>query len=298
MPEEIRIFRSAESKAHYYAAYDTALKRWPVPYDEFYVPTRFGDTHVIASGMEGAPPLVLFQPTGAGAIIWYRNIGLLSQYFRTYAVDTIGEVNKSIPARPIKGQPDFMDWIVDLLNRLNIAKTNIVGNSFGGYLTLSAALYLPERVKKAVLISPAASFVTMWPSFWHLFIPAHIIAPRIGSKQMVMRAYAWMWQGFPIDDCIMQLRNITALNGLPHHGPPTVFSDDELRRIRTPVLLLIGDHEVVYRPDRVLQRATRLVPNLTAEIIPNANHNAEYTNAPVVNEKIQKFLAEESQGKN
>jgi hypothetical protein len=32
------------------------------------------------------------------------------------------------------------------------------------------------------------------------------------------------------------------------------------------------------------------VPGLKAEIIPNANHIAEYTNAQVVNEKIQEFF--------
>ena len=107
---------------------------------------------------------------------------------------------------------------------------------------------------------------------------------------MILRAYAWIWQGFPIDDRIQQLRNITALNGLPKHGPPTVFTDTELQKIQNPILLLIGDHEVVYRPDVVFRRATRLIPNLKAEIIPNANHNAQYTNAEVVNEKILTFL--------
>lgn len=291
MPEKIPVFRSPEIEAEYNAVYEAALKLWPVPYDEFYVTTRFGDTHVIASGSKDAAPLVLFQPTGAGAAIWYRNAGPLSQRFRIYAVDTIGEVNKSILTRPIKGNRDFIDWILDLFSGLQIERTDIVGNSFGGFLTLSAALYLPERVRKAVLISPAASFVQMWPSFWHLFVPAHVIAPRIGSEQMVLKAYAWMWQGFPIDECIMQLRNITAINGLPRHGPPSVFSDEELCKIQAPILLLIGDHEMIYNPQRVIHRATRLMPGLKAEIVPNANHNAQYTAAGFVNEKILEHLA-------
>lgn len=292
MSENIPVFRSPEIEAEYHATYETALKLWPVPYDEFYVSTRFGDTHVIASGSEDAPPLVLFQPTGAGATIWYRNVRALSQLYRIYAIDTISEVNKSILTHPIKSNRDFIDWIIDLFAGLRIERTDIVGNSFGGFLTLYTALNLPERIRKAVLISPAASFVTMWPSFWHLFIPAHIIAPRIGSKSMILGAYAWMWQGFPIDDCIMQLRNITAFNGLPRHGAPTVFSDKELRSIQTPMKLLIGDHEVVYKPEDVIRRATRLVPNLKAEIVTNANHNAEYTAADVVNLKILDFFAD------
>jgi pimeloyl-ACP methyl ester carboxylesterase len=291
MSAKIPVFRSPEIEAEYNATYEAALKLWPVPYDEFYIPTCFGDTHVIASGPKDAAPLVLFQPTGAGAAIWYRNAGPLSQHFRIYAVDTIGEVNKSILTRPIKENRDFIDWILDLFSGLEIERTDIVGNSFGGFLSLSAALYLPERVNKAVLISPAASFVQMWPSFWHLFIPAHIIGPRIGSKSMILRSYAWIWQGFPIDDCIMQLRNITAINGLPRHGPPSVFTDAELRKIQTPILLLIGDHEMIYKPETVIRRATRLIPTLKADIVPNANHNAQYTAPEFVNAKIMEYLA-------
>jgi pimeloyl-ACP methyl ester carboxylesterase len=289
MPDKIPVFKSPEIEVQYNKAYAAALKLWPVPYDEFYIPTRFGDTHVIASGSKDAP-LVLFQPAGAGAAIWYRNAAALSQRYRIYAIDTISEVNKSILTRPIKRLKDFMDWVTDLFDGLQIERTDIVGNSFGGFLTLSTALYHPERVRKAVLISPAASFVVMWSSFWHLFIPAHIIAPRIGSKSMIFRSYAWVWQAFPTDDCILQLRNLTAINGLPRHGPPTVFTDEELRQIQTPMLLLIGDHEVNYKPDRVIRRATSLMPHLKAEIVPNANHNAEYTNAQAVNDKILEFF--------
>ena len=67
--------------------------------------------------------------------------------------------------------------------------------------------------------------------------------------------------------------------------------DEELRKIHTPALLLIGDHEVIYNSQRVIQRATRLVAGLKAGIVPNANHNAEYTAPDFVNTKILDFLA-------
>jgi pimeloyl-ACP methyl ester carboxylesterase len=291
MAEKISVFRSPEYEAKYFAAYDAALKHWPVPYDEFYISTRHGDTHLIASGRKEARPLVLLQPAGAGAIIWYRNVESLSKQYRTYAIDTIGEANKSVLTQPIKSNNDFTDWIVELFDQLHIQSADVVGNSFGGYIAMNTAISHPEIFRKMVLISPAASFVTMWPSFWHLFIPAHVIAPRIGSKQLVINAYRWIWQGLPQDQSILELRMITALNGLPCHGPPSVFTDQELRLIHLPVLLLIGDHEAVYNPDKVIRRATRLVTGLKAQIVPNANHNAEYTAPQSVNQLILDFFA-------
>jgi len=48
-------FRTPEGEARYLAAYDAALKRWPVPSDEIDIPTRFGTTHVVVSGPNDAP---------------------------------------------------------------------------------------------------------------------------------------------------------------------------------------------------------------------------------------------------
>lgn len=290
MPEKIPVFRSPEIEALYNEAYEAALRQWPVPYDELYIPTQFGNTHVIASGPKSAAPLVLLHPAGCGATIWYWNVGPLSQHYRTYAVDTISEANKSVLTHPVKSNQDFVDWVVDLFNGLQIESADMVGNSFGGFLTLNTALYFPKRVKKLVLISPAATFVQMWSSFWHVFIPSYVIGPMIKSESLILQGYEWMWQGFPKDECIARLRDITALSGLPRLGPPTVFSDGELRKILTPILLLIGDHEVIYDPQRVIRRATHLVTGLKAEIVPNANHNAQYTAPDVVNKKILDFL--------
>jgi pimeloyl-ACP methyl ester carboxylesterase len=72
-----------------------------VPYEEFFISTRLGDTHVIASGQKDATPLALLHLAGGGGVTWARNVGPLSQRYRTYAIDTISETNKSILTHPI-----------------------------------------------------------------------------------------------------------------------------------------------------------------------------------------------------
>jgi pimeloyl-ACP methyl ester carboxylesterase len=292
MNTKISAFRSPEGEAEYLAAYDAVLKQWPVPFEELYVHTRFGETHVIVSGPQDAAPMVLLHPSGGGATAWVRNVGALSAHYRTYAVDTISESNKSILTRPIslRQRQDFADWMRDLLDGLHIERTDIVGNSFGGFLTLNTAYYLPERINKVVLISPAATFVEMWAWTWH-FIPVNLVAYALGGGRLLEKPYDWIWQGFPVDECTAQLRHLCAVAGRPRHWSPTVFTDQELRQIRNPVLLLIGDHEVIYRPEAAIRRATRLVPGLKAEIVPNANHVAEYTAPDPINTKILEFLA-------
>jgi pimeloyl-ACP methyl ester carboxylesterase len=71
---------------------------------------------------------------------------------------------------------------------------------------------------------------------------------------------------------------------------PTVFSDEELRGLKVPVLLLIGDSEVIYNPAKALGRAKRLIPNLEGELVPNSNHNMCGAHYQIVDERVLDFL--------
>jgi pimeloyl-ACP methyl ester carboxylesterase len=295
MSKDLSVFRSSEGEAQYIEAYEAVLKEWPVPYEELFIPTRFGMTHVIASGPKEASPLVLLHPAGGGGVVWVRNVGLLSHSYRTYAIDTISETNKSILTRPITmrhQRQEFSDWMAGLLDGLKVGQAHFAGNSFGGFLALNTALFLPDRVWKVVLISPAATFVPIPAWAWH-FMPANAIGPLIGSKRMLLDAYDWIWQDFPKEGSLVHLREVTAVTGRPRHWSPVVFSDDELRKIQAPVLLLIGDHEVIYRPEAAIRRAARLLPKLKAQVVPNANHIAEYTASDFVNAAILDFLVDQ-----
>ncbi|MCB0188564.1 MAG: hypothetical protein KDE31_30045, partial [Caldilineaceae bacterium] len=57
------IYRTPEGGAEILAFYEQLLTQWPVPHTRLTVPTRHGNTFVIASGAESAPPLVLIHGT-------------------------------------------------------------------------------------------------------------------------------------------------------------------------------------------------------------------------------------------
>jgi len=52
-----------------------------------------------------------------------------------------------------------------------------------------------------------------------------------------------------------------------------VFSDDELRVISVPTLLLIGDQEVISDAGTALARAHRLIPHCEGELVPHCRHD-------------------------
>jgi pimeloyl-ACP methyl ester carboxylesterase len=281
-------FKTTDGQARISDAYQAVLDQWPVPLEEIAVETRFGTTHVVASGPIEAPPLVLVHAFFATAMVWKPNIAALSRDYRVYAVDCIGEPNLSIPIRPIASRLEYAQWWTEVMDFLEIDRADVVGNSNGGFQTLNQALHTPGRIRKAVLISPAATFVQMWPFYINFFVPV-----LLGSRPMIDRAIDWCNQGLPMDRAWERLFRTCLLDSSSQNRIfPAIFSDDELRQIQTPTLLLVGDHEVIYRPQDAIERATRLVPGVCAEIVPSANHIAGISQPVWINERILRFLRE------
>jgi pimeloyl-ACP methyl ester carboxylesterase len=71
---------------------------------------------------------------------------------------------------------------------------------------------------------------------------------------------------------------------------PPVYTDDDLRQVRVPTLLLLGDHEVVYDHRAALKRATRLIPSVKAAVIPGAGHALSFDAPELVGGHILEFL--------
>jgi hypothetical protein len=75
---ELPVFVTAENRSKLMKIYDEGLRRWPVRFETSFVATRYGKTHVIASGDPASPPLVLIPPMGVGGFVWSSIIRVLS----------------------------------------------------------------------------------------------------------------------------------------------------------------------------------------------------------------------------
>lgn len=286
---KVSVFKSAEGADSFLKSYNTVLARWPVPYEELNIPTRFGSTHIITSGASDLKPLFLLHGMMGTGTAWLPNAADFSKHYRIYAIDLIGEPNKSEPVRPVKNRREFTEWLVEIFDRLGIDRANIVGNSFGGFLALNQASHTPDRIEKLVLISPAATFAQIWSFYFHIF-PA-----LFGSEKSMYNFAEWLQQGLPHDKDCGELARVASKHGrCINRVFPIVFKKKELQKVYHPTLLLIGDREVTYNPQEIIRRAEQLISNLQGEIVPNANHMAAMSNPEYVNKRIIQFLDSES----
>jgi pimeloyl-ACP methyl ester carboxylesterase len=288
-------FKTAEGEAAYLAAYRAAMASWPVPYEEMDLPGRFGTTHVVGCGPKDAPPLVLLHGYMATLAMWTPNVADLSRDRRVYAVDVMGQPGGSRPGDPIRSAGDYVAWLAETLDGLRLGTADLVGMSYGGWIALAFALAAPERVRKLVLLSPAAGFLPVVRQFslrgmLMLFFPTRA---TVGS---FMR-----WLGFDDASDNAQTRRVLDLMrlGLKHFRLPpetlrvgvSVVADDELRAMRVPVLLLMGEREVIYDPAAALARARRLIPDLQGELVPGSSHDMCSSRHDIVDARVIEFLA-------
>jgi pimeloyl-ACP methyl ester carboxylesterase len=280
------IFKTPENEAEYMEAYEAVLALWPVPYESFYVPTRFGKTHVIASGPKEAQPLVLLHATSASSTMWFPNIADLSRNYRAYALDTIGEPGKSVVSNPPQNRSDYSFWLTDVFNELNVAQADVVGASYGGWVTMNLALYAPERVKKIALLSPPAAFVPFNKMFMLRLVPSMLFPIRFFIKNSIRPLFV----NRPNDIYFEQLA--LAAKCKFQEVFPTEFTDDELRHLKIPALLLVGEKEVILSGRKAIDRAKLLMPDIHTEMIPEAGHILSMDQPEMVNEHILRFMKE------
>jgi pimeloyl-ACP methyl ester carboxylesterase len=289
---EYHPFVSREAKEQYLKMYDAKAKRWPVPSETRMVDTPYGQTFVRISGPADAPPLVLLSGLGGNSLFWLPQIKALSACYRTYAVDNVYDCGRSIPAMAMESPDDYVGWLDELFHALDLDNINLVGKSYGGWLAGQYAICRPGRLRRIVMMAPAATVLPLPESFLERMVKS-IQSPR----EMLL----WMYEDFArkdetcrktvealIDESILSLRSFSFRPALA----PTVMEDYELEQLKAPVLFMVGENEKIYSAGEAVARLKKVAPHIRAEIIPGAGHDLNLVQAEMVNGIVLDFLEE------
>lgn len=289
MPTLPSLFRKLEGQVAYESAYQAALAQWPAPFETQVTETRFGRTFAILSGASDAPPLVLLHGFSASSMMWLPNAIELCRHFRLIALDTLGDVGQSWPVSPPTSEAEAAEWLELTLNQLEVEQACLAGHSYGGYLAVNLARHRPQRVRKLVLLAPGATLLPISNAFW-LRVYAIMVFPSRWSAQIMLR---WIFSTgyYRAEHPALDVLRLALQYGRPQvQLMPRVWEDAELGRLRTPTLLLIGEHERIYNPLRAVQRARLWMPDVQADLLPNASHALTAEQAGPVNHKMINFL--------
>jgi 2-hydroxymuconate-semialdehyde hydrolase len=247
-------------------------------------------------------PVVMLHGSGAGVTGWANwrgQIPALSPKFRVIAPDLIGF---GYTERPEGFSYRFMDSWVDqvlaLLDALRIDKAHLVGNSFGGSLSLALAVRSPERVGRIVLMGSGGVQQKVTPELDQLWG----YTPSAANMKKIMSIMAHN-QNLVTDDIAEMRYRATLRPGVQEtfeklFPPPRqrwldaqVVPDEKLRQIKHPALIVHG------REDRVVPlpgslKLMELLPNSQLHVFGQCGHWTMIEHRDRFNRLVLDFLGE------
>jgi pimeloyl-ACP methyl ester carboxylesterase len=282
------IFKSAEAEAEFLAAYDAAMTLWPVPYEQRDLPTPFGSTHVIVSGPADGPPLVLLHCALMTSAIWSPIIGDLAREHRCYAVDVMGDVNRTVPTDPPTTEQEAAAWLSTVFDGLGLARAAVVAWSFGGGTATNFAMRHPDRVERLALLAPFKPFAKQGAGFLFGFLP-FVFRSRGMAKRFERRmCFAGDFGHREHSELLYQRYRCGRF--MLKVVPPRTFTDLEFRLLTMPTLLLVGEQEYLYDGPASVERANRVLPDGRGEVLANCNHAIVSDQTEIVTERLLEFL--------
>ncbi|HEX9220478.1 MAG TPA: alpha/beta hydrolase [Gemmatimonadaceae bacterium] len=259
---------------------------------------RVGGRHAFVNGLNmyylvqgtGGIPLVLLH--GAFSNIqtdFGKMLPTLSRNRQVIAIEQQGHGHTPDIDRPLTYE-QMADDVAELLRQLRITKADFFGYSMGGAIGTYVAIRHPELVRKLVFAGGASYNVAgFYPELME------------GEKKMKPEDFA----GTP------WLKAYTRIAPHPGDWPKLVtkikdldvnwrgLSDDQLRSIKVPTLLIVGDADVV-RPEHVVQMFRLLgggvpgdlvgLPRSQLAVLPGTTHVTLITKTDWLLSMVRPFL--------
>lgn len=288
--EVTSLYKTPEIKARFYELYDQKMTEWPVPYEDRFLDTQYGTVHVIISGPEDAPPMLLLHASGVSSWSWKYNVGELSQHYHTYAIDLISDVGKSDYAdlnHIMQTGEDEANHYAEITDLLGLSKAYVVGASDGGFIASQYALYFPERVEKMVLLGPmgyAGANKAVTRIMFTQFFPL---------KPIQESTFRWAFSDSDqLQADYSEWFRLTMTGYAPKRVAPWPLTAEERQRIPVPVLFVFGTRDNLVGDPAAAKALVQDMPNAQVAII-DAGHLMGGEQPAWVNELILDFFSEE-----
>jgi pimeloyl-ACP methyl ester carboxylesterase len=263
---ELGSWVSDAAREKFLAAYERAFALWPQPCEELDIETATATTRVHAYRPHpGGDPVVLLSAFNAAG--WYPHAAALAGDGPVYGIDLPGDPNPSVPRALMTPPASCAAWLDELLAQLSDRPAHLVGFSYGGWIAMNQAIRVPGRVASITLLDPAGLTKLDARFWWWLSISGLATLTPMPLRRHLAR---WLDSPAMLQPDLMTL--MWAGTRGYHAEPkfPDILTDDELRAITVPVLLVAGARSALLTPTEARARGS-LMPHAQVAIVPGSH---------------------------
>ena len=274
---------SDAAREKFMTAYERAFALWPQPCEELDIETATATTRVHAyrphPGGEAAVLLSAFNAVGL-----YPHVAALAEGGPVYGIDMPGDPNPSV-ARALMTPPEnCAAWLDELLGKLSDRPVHLVGFSYGGWIAMNQAIRAPGRVASITLLDPAGLTKLDARFWWWLSISGLATLTPMPLRRRLAR---WLDSPGMLEPALITL--MWAGTRGYHAEPkfPGILTDDELRAIGVPALLVTGARSALLTPAEARARGS-VMPHAEVAVVPGSHGG--FTRIDEVNNRIATFI--------
>ncbi|KJV00530.1 alpha/beta fold hydrolase [Rhodococcoides fascians] len=257
--------------AGFFTAYDRVLRKWPVPAQAIDVNTVHGSTRINACGPVDGPALVLLPGAGATSTVWFANINALSQHYRVYAVDLMGDVGRSVPSeQSVDSVDELLNWVTAVLDELGLRAVALCGHSYGAMIALAYALRNESRVDALTLLDPNACFGSMSPRYLLHALPI-LLSPNEKRQRAFVR---WETDDAQLDSDWLDTLALGAAHApttktiVPKRPKPAAFAN-----FGVATTVVLAGNGKVHNAARIESAVRTVLPAARTVILDGATHH-------------------------
>ncbi|MEU0935440.1 alpha/beta hydrolase [Embleya sp. NPDC005971] len=246
-----------------------------------YAPVNGIEMYYELHGDDGPPLVVLHGGAQTVGLSFAALLPSLAANRRVIAVEFQGHGHTADGERAMSLEV-FSDDVVAVLDLLGIERADFLGYSLGGLVALRTAVRHPERIDHLVLLAT---------HYRHDGYHAEITAPEQTSPRLPTEAdFAAMVDAYTrvAPDPTHFEATLAKLQPLAHGF--VEWTEDELRAIAAPTLLVLGDTDFIR-----IEHAARmheLIPAAQLAILPDTTHMAVPRRTHLLSPMLDTFLPE------
>jgi pimeloyl-ACP methyl ester carboxylesterase len=227
---------------------------------------------------------------------WQHNIPALAQRFHVLAPDIVGFGATERPEEIVYSLRNWTDHVWAFMDARGIEKARVIGNSLGGRIALQMATDQPDRIAKMVLMG--APGVGMTPTEGLAALRAY--EPSHDAMRQLLRNYFAVDPAMITDDLVKIRYEASIADGAyeayramffdPRHaGTELGITENEVRAIATPILLIHGREDKVV-PLQVSVTMLGLLPNADLHVFSSCGHWTQIERADEFSTVVSDYL--------
>ena len=203
---------------------------------------------------------------------------LLAGDFRTYVPDLPGFGRSLPPSHPLT-IPELADSAADLLDTVGIERATVLGNSLGCAILGAFAQRHPDRIERAIMVSPAGGIHNR--PLLRAIGQLALDAPREPVSMATVAVPDYLHFGV-----VDALRLFIAMTRFP--------ALEALLGLDVPLLAVLGARDPLLPPwSRIRQVVAQLPPETRVAVLKDAAHAINYSHPIELAAIVRQFMADE-----